>query len=86
MKRRDRWHQVLNEQVERWSKKSYAELRTELKDGLEYEVEFESISHQVEIELLENTAEYVHVSIAVDDGTLPWSMFPASTTFLRKPA
>jgi hypothetical protein len=86
MKRRDRWHKVLNEEVERWSKKSSAELRTEVKNGIQYEVELESITHQVEIEILEATADYVHVSIAVDDGTLPWSIFPASASFVRKRA
>lgn len=86
MKRRERWHKVLQSEVARWSSKSCDQLRAELKDSKEYEVEFESVIHQVEVELLENTAAYVHVSVAVDDGTLPASIFPASTSFIRRDA
>ena len=84
MKRRERWHKVLQSEVARWSSKSCDQLRAELKDSKEYEVEFESVIHQVEVELLENTAAYVHVSVAVDDGTLPASICPASTSFIRR--
>ena len=86
MKRRERWHKVLQSEVARWSSKSCDQLRAELKDSKEYEVEFESVIHQVEVELLENTAAYVHVSVAVDDGTLPASICPASTSFIRRDA
>ncbi len=84
MKRRERWHKVLQTEVARWSNKSCDQLRAELKDSKEYEVVFESVIHQVEVELLENTAAYVHVSVAVDDGTLPASICPASTSFIRR--
>jgi hypothetical protein len=84
MKRRERWNKVLQTEVARWSSKSCDELRAELKDGKEYEVEFESVIHQVEIEILEDTDTYLHVSVAVDDGTLPGSMFPACDSFIRK--
>ena len=86
MKRRERWHNVLQTEVARWSSKSCDQLRAELKDSKQYEVEFESVIHQVEVELLENTAAYVHVSVAVDDGTLPASICPASTSFIRRDA
>lgn len=84
MKRSERWRQVLNQEVARWSSKSCAELRAQLKQGTEYEVEFDSITHQVEVEILEDTDGYVHVCIAVDDGTLPASISPASESFIRK--
>ena len=84
MKRRERWRKVLEEELARWSNKSCDELRALLKEGSEYEIEFESITHQVEVEILEDTATYVHVSVAVDDGSLPASIFPASDSFLRK--
>jgi hypothetical protein len=38
----------------------------------------------VEVELLENTETYLHVMVAVDDGTLPASMLPLTGTFIRK--
>jgi hypothetical protein len=84
MKRRDKWRKVLDAEIQRWSAKSFDELRAELKDGAEYVVEFDSITHQVEVEILEDTATYVHVAVAVDDGTLPASIFPASDSFIRK--
>ena len=86
MKRRERWYKVLQTELARWSSKSCDELRGELKGGKEYEVEFESVTHQVEVDLLEDTDRYVHVSVAVDDGTLPGSFFPAHKSFIRKDA
>jgi len=55
-----------------------AELRT--RDV--YEVAAESKQYQVEVVLLEDTPEYLHVSIAVDDGSLPASIHPESQSFL----
>ena len=49
-----------------------------------YEVECDSKKYQVEIELLENTEEYVHVVVSVDDGNLPTSILPATDSFITK--
>jgi len=35
------------------------------------------------VELLEDTPEYVQVMVAVDDGSLPASMWPEIEIFLR---
>lgn len=86
MKRRERWHELVETEVARWSSKSCDELRAELKDGKQYEVEFESVTYQVAVDLLEDTDRYVHVSVAVDDGSLPGSIFPAHKSFIRKDA
>ena len=40
--------------------------------------------YQVEVEILENTEKYVHVLVAVDDGTLPAAMLPLSASFIRE--
>ena len=56
-----------------------AELRT--RDVYEVVAE-ESKQYQVEVVLLEDTPEYLHMSIAVDDGSLPASMRPESESFL----
>lgn len=64
MKRRERWHNVLQTEIARWSSKSCDELRSELTDRKEYEVEFESVTHQLEVTLLENTDAYIHISVA----------------------
>jgi hypothetical protein len=82
--RRNEWQPVLDAEVKRWSALSAAQLVSELPEGKAYEVQFESKSYQVEVELLENTPEYVNVSVAVDDGTLSASIFPLSYNFVRK--
>src|SRR5438876_930938 len=81
--RRERWRPVLIAEVKRWSAKSCEQLISELSDGQVYEVEAGSKKLQVEVELLENTENYVHVMVAVDDGTLPASLFPLTERFLR---
>jgi hypothetical protein len=43
---------------------------------------FEGSELQVEVEVLEVTQAYVHLMVAVDDGGLLWSHFPAATSFL----
>jgi hypothetical protein len=63
---------------------SAAQLICELPEGKVYEVEFESKNYQVEVELLENTPEYVNVAVSVDDGSLPASIIPLSDNFIRK--
>jgi hypothetical protein len=82
-KTREQWAPVLDAETIRWSAKSCAQLVRDLSDAQAYEVEVESRRYQVEVELLENTTKYVHVLLAVDDGSLPASFRPLSTTFLR---
>jgi hypothetical protein len=83
-KARQRWAPVLDAETKRWSAKPWEQLVRELSEVQAYEVEVESRQYQVEVELLENTEKYVHVAVAVDDGTLPASIRPLSTTFLRQ--
>lgn len=68
----------------KWSKKTCDDLISELRETQAYQVEFESKLYQVEVVLLENTGEYVHVMIAVDDGSLPASILPSTDSFLRQ--
>ena len=77
------WREVLDAEAQRWSSMSSDELLSELHDVQAYEVERDSGKYQVEVELLENTDAYVHVMIAVDDGRLPASLWPVTTTFVR---
>ena len=76
MKRRDWWRKVLEAEVQRWSALSAEELLTKLRDIEVYEITLEGKPYQVEVELLEDTPEYVQVMVAVDDGSLPASMWP----------
>lgn len=84
MKRREQWRPVLDAELKRWSAKSSEQLLAELEDLQVYEIEFEHKKYQVEVEILENTEKYVHVLVAVDDGTLPAAMSPLSSSFIRE--
>src|SRR6185369_15342065 len=56
------------------------QLLAELRDQQAYEIEFENKMYQVEVEILENTEKYVHVLVAVDDGTLPAALLVLSAS------
>ena len=75
---------VLNAEIEKWSAKSCVQLVTELLDIQAYEFEFEGKKYQVEVQLLENTDKYVHVGVDVDDGSIPASFHPLSSSFIRE--
>ncbi len=69
MSRRDEWNRVLAIELQRWNTKPWSRLRAELEDGnVAYEVVVDSKTYQVEVDLLEDTQAYLHVSVAVDDG------------------
>ena len=71
---------MLHSEVRRWSAMTCEQLIFELHDLQAYEVD--SKKYQVEVELLENTDKYVHVMVAVDDGSLPASISPSTHTFI----
>ena len=75
---------VLRTELSRWSSLPCDDLLAELRRQDVYGVVAASKKYQVEVVLLENTPEYLHVSIAVDDGSLPGSLRPESDTFLCK--
>jgi len=83
MNRREKWRPVLDAEVKKWSAKSCAELEAELAAVHCYGVEFEGNKFQVEVQLLENTEKYLHVGVDVDDGSIPASFRPLSTSFIR---
>lgn len=84
MRRRQEWQKVLDSEVKRWSAMSCEQLVSELQEVQAYELEFESKPYQVEVELLENTEKYVHVLVAVDDGSLPASLSPLTHSFISQ--
>ena len=84
MSRREEWRKVLDSEVKRWSAMSCDQLVSELPDGLEeYQIEFESKQYNVEVEILENTEQYLNVVVAVDDGSLPASISPLCHSWIR---
>jgi hypothetical protein len=82
--KREQWRPVLDAELRRWSAKSCEQLLAELAEVQAYETEFKSRKYQVEVEILENTEKYVHVMVAVDDGSLPASIRPLSESFIRE--
>jgi len=84
MSRREAWRKALQGEVRRWSAMSAENLVAELAKPRAYEIEIETRKYQVEVELVEDTAHYVHVSVAVDDGSLPWAILPLTHGFLRQ--
>jgi hypothetical protein len=65
---------------------SCEQLASELHELQAYDLEFESKPYQVEVELLENTEKYLHVMVAVDDGSVPASFLPLTQSFIcQKP-
>jgi len=83
VKAREQWQPVLDAEVKRWSEKSCEQLISELRESLDYEVEYAGKHYQVEVELLENTEKYIHVVVSVDDGRLPASIWPLTHSFIR---
>jgi hypothetical protein len=63
MTRRKQCRPILDAEIERWSAMGWEQLVSELADVQTYEIAWESKQYQVEVILLENTAEYVHASV-----------------------
>jgi hypothetical protein len=82
MSRREEWQKVLDSEVKRWSALSYEQLASELQNLQAYEVEIDSKKNQLEVELLKNTEQYLHLVISVDDGRLPASISPLTHSFI----
>ena len=75
---------VLDIEVKRWSDMSVDELTSRLTDLRNYQLERGGIVYQFEVQLLENTDDYVHIDVSVDDGRLPYSLRPLGTDFIKK--
>ena len=79
MSRRAEWREILDAEVKRWSAMPCDELISALTCPQAYEVEFDSKKYQVNVEVIEITEKYLHVGVAVGDGTL--SVRPLSNSF-----
>src|SRR5262249_39903073 len=81
---RTKWREVFDAEGRRWSSMSSDDLLSQLHDVQAYAVERDSKTYQVEVELLEDTDTYVHVMVGVDDRSLPASILPVTTSFIRQ--
>jgi hypothetical protein len=84
MGRRAEWRRVLDAEVARWSEIPCEQLVKDLHEEKAYHVDAGARQFQVEVTLVENTADYVHVVVSVDDGRLPWSICPVTRGFITK--
>lgn len=84
--RSEEWQGILDREVKHWSSLSCDEILAELSTHDVHEVVADSRRYQVEVVLLEDKPEYLHISIAVDDGHLPASIHPASKSFMCRKA
>ena len=84
MRNRDEMQQFLETEKQRWAAKPVDSLIAELHSVHNYEVVTESGNYQVEVQLLENRPDYLHVSICIDDGHLPTSIVPMVDTFILR--
>src|SRR5262245_57429361 len=82
MTRREQWRRILDIEVQRWSAMTPEQLASALNKEQAYEVQLDSKTYQVEVEMLESTEEYFHVIMAVDDSSLPASIVPETQTFI----
>ncbi len=78
------WRGMYREEYAKWIAKSYDDLRAELTGVccVHYEREQSGDSYGVDVQLLENLPEYVHVALAVC-GPKGWAGASLSTSFIR---
>jgi hypothetical protein len=82
--RRSDCQPALTQEVDRWSKMPWKKVVCALQDTHVYQVDFGANHYQVEVQLLENTERYVHVSVAIEDGSFLMSVFPLSSSFVTQ--
>jgi len=82
--KREDLRRYLEREIEKWSAKSYESLREELKAGNGNYADCESQKeYHLEVDLLEDRDDYVHVSVGVCSEKVRWSCFhPLSRSFL----
>ena len=74
--------ELLSAELQIWARKPFAQLVAELSDVQGYERGADDCWHQFEVMLVENTPEYIHVLISVDDGSIRWACSPITSGFI----
>jgi hypothetical protein len=82
--RRETWCPVLEARLSDGQRLPGEDLLSKVAGNEAYQLDFEGKQYNVEVTILENTKEYVHVLIDVDDGSLPTSFHPLSESFIRR--
>jgi hypothetical protein len=86
MDRRTEMQSILDREVACWSEMTAEQLLNELAEERNYPVESGGKTYRVEVQLLEDRADYVHVLVSVDDGRLRYSIKPLCRGFIQKKA
>lgn len=81
MKRNKEINQILIQETDKYSQKSYAEL-SQLSKPYTYEIKNEKNRYLIEVQLLEKRDSYLHALVSVDDGSFFRFMFPLSKSFI----
>ena len=81
-RRREALGKCLRQETAEWSRRTYPDLLQALADETHYERTYDGRKCQIEVQLLEHTAEYLQVAVSVDDGALLRSLKPLTTTFI----
>jgi hypothetical protein len=78
------WRAILDDELATWKARSYADLRAALSGVccVCYDREESGGPYQVEVQLLENRSDYVHVKVEVC-GPRGWLAPTLSTSFIR---
>lgn len=74
--------ELLSEELQEWSKKPRDQIVAELLCSRGYERGMGDSWHQFEVMLVENTPDYIHVLICVDDGSHEWARTPITSGFI----
>lgn len=82
MTTRSQLETVLEREVGSWASKSPGALRIELAQRAAYSFEVDGRPYQAEVEILEDTSEYLHVVVIVDDTSLGRAIKPLNRSFL----
>lgn len=79
---RKRLLELLDAEVAVWSQKSFSDLISELDDVSAYDRGVAGEFHQFEVQMIEHCADYVHVIVSIDDGSLMKSIVPPTLGFI----
>jgi hypothetical protein len=84
MRKRDKLREILAAEISRWSAMPYDELILQLQGECVYQVESESTQFHLDVQVLENTDEYVHVMVGIHDGSFWGFISPLSDSFITR--
>lgn len=76
--KRRQWQPVLEAELKKWQRERPSELRVALGRPVCYEA---AGGLQIEAQIVEETPQFIHVLLSVDDGSLPASLLPLSANF-----